>query len=166
MEKIAKIALGSDHAGFDLKEQIRKYLIGKGIEVDDKGTNSKESCDYPQFARAVAESVATGEVKRGIVCCGSGIGVSIVANKVRGARAALCHDVESATLSRQHNNSNVLALSGRTFDWSSMEQIIDAWLSTDFEGGRHERRVEQIEHPREGEGAGAWKERRTRAGSL
>lgn len=146
-----KIAIGSDHAGFDAKEEIKRYLEDKGIEFEDFGTNSKDSCDYPVYAREVAKAVAKGACKRGIITCGSGIGVSIVANKVRGVRAALCHDAESATLSRQHNDSNVLCMAGRTAEKEDLTKILDAWLAAEFEGGRHERRVSQIEQPRAGE---------------
>lgn len=146
-----KIAIGSDHAGFELKQAVGKYLQGAGYQVEDFGTNSKDSCDYPDYARKVAEAVSKGEVGRGIICCGSGIGVSIVANKVRRVRAALVHDKDQATLCRQHNNANVLCLAGRSTKPESLPEIVDAFLDTEFEGGRHERRVHKIEVDRNGE---------------
>jgi ribose 5-phosphate isomerase B len=150
-----KIGIGSDHAGFEAKEAIKKFLNDQGIEFVDYGTFSKDSCDYPDYARKVAEAVSTGECTRGILCCGSGIGVSIVANKVRKVRAALCHDVESAKLSRQHNDSNVICFSARTTTATEIESILQAWFSTEFEGGRHKTRVDKIEKPRAGEEAKA-----------
>lgn len=146
-----KIAIGSDHAGFELKQAVGKYLEGAGYLVEDFGTNSKDSCDYPDYARKVAQAVSRGEVGRGIICCGSGIGVSIVANKVRRIRAALVHDKEQATLCRQHNNANVLCLAGRSTKVESLPEIVGAFLDTAFEGGRHERRVHKIEVDRNGE---------------
>lgn len=151
------VALGSDHAGFELKERIKVALDELNVSWRDFGTNSLDSCDYPDYARAVAEAVAAGEVERGIVCCGSGVGVSIVANKVRGIRAALCHTVEGAELSRQHNNANVLAMSGRTQDIALVKPMVKVFLETEFEGGRHSRRVDKIEKPRQGESESAWK---------
>ncbi len=146
-----KIALGSDHAGFELKEAIKEVLHKEGLEFEDFGTNSKDSCDYPVYAREAAKAVSDGRCDRGIICCGSGIGVSIVANKVRGVRAALVHDEETAMLCRQHNDSNVLCLAGRSTDANKAQAIVKSWLSTEFEGGRHARRVDQIEEPRTGE---------------
>ncbi len=146
-----KIAIGSDHAGFELKQAVGKYLQGAGYQVEDFGTNSKDSCDYPDYARKVAEAVSKGEVGRGIICCGSGIGVSIVANKVRRVRAALVHDKDQATLCRQHNNANILCLAGRSTKPESLPEIVGAFLDTEFEGGRHERRVHKIEVDRNGE---------------
>lgn len=146
-----KIAIGSDHAGFELKQAVGKYLEGAGYQVEDFGTNSKDSCDYPDYARKVAQAVSRGEVGRGIICCGSGIGVSIVANKVRRIRAALVHDKEQSTLCRQHNNANVLCLAGRSTKVESLPDIVGAFLDTEFEGGRHERRVRKIEVDRNGE---------------
>lgn len=151
-----KIALGSDHAGYEAKETIKEYLSERGIEFEDFGTASTDSCDYPDYARAAAEAVSSGKCLRGIICCGSGIGVSIVANKVRGIRAALCHDSESATLSRQHNDANVLCLAARTTDKQKLVDILNAWLKTEFEGGRHQRRVDKIERARSGESQAAW----------
>jgi len=142
------LALGSDHAGFELKQILKGILSDLGVSWQDMGTDSTESCDYPDYARKVAESVSKGVVTRGILCCGSGIGVSIVANKVRKVRAALCHDVESARLSRQHNDANVLCLGARNTDHQLVPEIVKAFLNTTFEGGRHQRRVDKIEQPR------------------
>lgn len=146
-----KIALGSDHAGFELKQAVKEILAAEKLEVEDFGTFSLESCDYPDYARQVATAVSKGDCAKGILVCGSGIGVSIVANKVRRVRAALVHDIEVAKLSRQHNDSNVLCLAGRSTSVDQAREIIKVWLSADFEGGRHERRVNKIEMPRAGE---------------
>ncbi len=146
-DKGGKIAVASDHAGFDLKEKIKKLLAARSIEFVDYGTYSQESCDYPDFARKAATAVASGETVCGILCCGSGVGISIVANKVRGVRAALLHEPETAALSRQHNDANVLCMAGRTMDDKLLEPTIDAFLNSEFEGGRHARRVEKIENP-------------------
>lgn len=146
-----KIALGSDHAGFELKQAVKEILAAEKLEVEDFGTFSLESCDYPDYARQVATAVSKGDCAKGILVCGSGIGVSIVANKVRRVRAALVHDIEIAKLSRQHNDSNVLCLAGRSTSVDQAREIIKVWLSADFEGGRHERRVNKIEMPRAGE---------------
>lgn len=154
-----KLAIGSDHAGFELKEKIKKILEGMGLGWEDMGTNSTDSCDYPEYARAVAEAVSSEKFQRGIICCGSGIGVSIVANKVRGIRAALCHDEVDAETSRQHNDSNVLCLAGRRTSEGETEKIIRTWLDTKFEGGRHKRRVDLIEKPRTGDAS--WKSTHT-----
>lgn len=147
---VQKIAIGSDHAGLSLKERIKAVLEELDIEFRDFGTYSDDSCDYPDYARQVADQVSTGPFDLGILCCGSGIGVSIVANKVRGIRAALCHDEGAAALSRQHNDANVLCLAGRTIDPDKVEPIIRAWVTTNFEGGRHKKRVEKIEKARAG----------------
>lgn len=151
LSKANLVAIGSDHAGFELKEQIKGVLEALNLQWIDVGANSNESCDYPDYARKVAEAVAKGDCIKGIVCCGSGIGVSIVANKVRNIRAALCNDVESASLSRRHNDANVLCLGARMLSFETACEIIKVWLITEFEGGRHERRVEKIERPRKGE---------------
>lgn len=136
-----KIALASDHGGYELKEMIAGYLENAGVEVLDLGTNSTESVDYPRYGFACAEAVAKGEADRGIVCCGTGIGVSIAANKVKGIRCALCMSVEMARLSRQHNDANMLALGGRITKAEDALAIVDTWLATEFEGDRHARRV-------------------------
>ncbi len=139
-----KIAIGSDHAGYDLKEIIKNYLIEKGYEVVDKGTNSKGSVDYPIFGESVAETVAKGEADRGIVICGTGIGISISANKVKGIRAALCTNEYMARMARKHNDANVLALGARVLGIDLALSIVETFLNTEFEGGRHERRVHLI----------------------
>jgi len=140
-----KIAIGADHAGFGLKEQIRESLVRQGMEVDDQGTRSSESVDYPDFARAVAEEVARQRADLGILVCGTGIGMSMAANKVPGIRAAhVTSDVE-AEMSRAHNDANVLCLGARVLDFAAAEPIIAKFLSTRFEAGRHQRRVDKIE---------------------
>lgn len=141
-----KIGIASDHGGFELKEYLKEYLKKSGIEVSDFGTNSEEPVDYPIYGERCARAVANGEVERGIVCCGTGIGISIAANKVKGIRCALCTDENMARLSRQHNNANVLALGGRTTSNEETQKILDAWLITEFEGGRHQRRIDMIEN--------------------
>lgn len=140
-----RIALASDHAGFEYKQQIASLLRELGHEVHDFGTDSPESVDYPKFIRPAAEAVAGGEADRGIVLGGSGNGEAIVANKVRGVRCALCWSVESARLSRQHNDANVLSLGQRLISLDMALQIVRVWLDTSFEGGRHARRIAQIE---------------------
>ena len=137
-----KIALASDHAGFELKEAIKKYIVSH--EIVDFGTFSEESMDYPDTGFQAAESVASGECDRGILICGSGIGMSIVANKVKGVRAALCLTTEFAKLARNHNDANILVLPGRFISHHLAGEIIRVWLSADFEGGRHRRRLEKI----------------------
>ena len=141
-----KIGIASDHGGFELKEYLKEYLKKSGIEVSDFGTNSEEPVDYPIYGERCARAVANAEVERGIVCCGTGIGISIAANKVAGIRCALCTDENMARLSRQHNNANVLALGGRTTSNEEAQKILDAWLITEFEGGRHQRRIDMIEN--------------------
>lgn len=142
---MSKIAVGSDHGGFNLKNKIIKFLEEKGHEVKDYGTYSTESCDYPVYAKAVAKSVASGEYEKGIIVCGSGIGVSIAANKVKGVRAALCHESHSAMLSRLHNNANVLCLGERITGESLALDIVDVWLKSEYEGGRHQRRIDMLD---------------------
>ena len=139
-----KIALGADHAGFELKARIENYLISKGIAVDDRGTNSSASVDYPDYARMVGEEVAERRADRGILVCGSGIGMSITANKIPGIRAVNVHDENEAQLCREHNDANVLTLGARFLDEATALKIVDRWLNTPFGGGRHERRVEKI----------------------
>jgi ribose 5-phosphate isomerase B len=139
-----KIALGSDHGGFQLKEEIRKYLEERGIAYQDYGTNSSESVDYPEFGMKVAEAVVTGECERGILCCGTGIGISISANKVPGIRCAVVTDTFSAQMSREHNNANVLALGERVVGVGLALKIVEVWLEAEFAGGRHGKRVNQI----------------------
>ena len=140
-----KIAIGCDHAAFNEKEKLKKYLIKNGYELVDVGTNSSDSVDYPSFGHEVGKLVANNKVNKGIVICGSGIGISIAANKIKGVRAALCTSSEHAKMSRKHNDANVLALGARMTDFSLILEIVQAWLSTDFEGGRHLKRVNLIE---------------------
>lgn len=139
-----KIAIGSDHGGFELKNIVKEYLIQNGHEIIDYGCNSKDSVDYPSFGIAVGEAVVTSEVERGIVICGSGIGISIAANKVNGVRCALVHDVYSAKLTRLHNDSNVLAMGGRIIGDDLALAIVSEWLNTSYEGGRHQNRIDLI----------------------
>ncbi len=139
-----KIAFGSDHRGFALKTTLIKYALEKGYEVKDFGPDSDESCDYVDFARVVAEAVAKGDADYGVLICGSGIGMSIVANKVPGVRAALVFDRHSAEMTRRHNDANVLCLSGDTIAEALAQDILDIFLATEFEGGRHARRVGKI----------------------
>lgn len=140
-----KIAVASDHGGFKLKEAVKEHLLERGLEVLDLGTNSEESVDYPAFGKACGEAVVGGQADAGIVVCGTGIGISIAANKVKGVRCGLCTSVEMATLTKQHNNANVLALGGRTTETGLAMEIVDAWLDTEFEGGRHQRRVDMLD---------------------
>jgi ribose 5-phosphate isomerase B len=140
-----KIAIASDHAGFSYKEQIKKALTEQGHEVKDFGTDSVKSCDYPDFVRPAAEAVASGEYERGIVLGGSGNGEAMVANKVSGIRCALCWDLRSARLGREHNNANMLSLGERMISISEALEIVDIFLTTEFEGGRHQRRTDKIE---------------------
>lgn len=139
-----KIAIASDHAGFPLKSVVIEHLETAGHTVDDKGTNSTEPVDYPAFCAAAARAVVRGEADLGIVIGGSGQGEQLAANKVHGARAALCHDEFTARLSRRHNNANVLSLGGRVLGTELALAIVDEWLATDFEGGRHVARIEQL----------------------
>ncbi len=141
-----RIAIGSDHGGYEYKEQIVSHLKEKGYECVDVGTYSTDSCDYPVIARAVTTKITTGEADRGILVCGTGIGMSIVANKVKGIRAALCGDTFSARASRAHNNSNVLCLGERVIGINLAMDIVDIWLESKFEGGRHQRRVDMMEN--------------------
>ena len=140
-----KIAIGSDHAGFEYKEKIRAVLTGLGHEVRDFGTFSADPVDYPLFIRPTAEAVACGECERGIVLGGSGNGEAIVANKVRGIRCALCWNLETARLAREHNDSNVLSLGQRMIPEDLALEIVKVWLVTPFAGGRHVRRIAEIE---------------------
>jgi ribose 5-phosphate isomerase B len=139
-----RVAIGSDHAGFDLKEHLGGLLRSAGHDVVDVGTDSTQPVDYPEFCARVARSVAAGDTERGIVLGGSGQGEQIVANKIRGIRAALCNDLYTARLSRQHNDANVLGLGARIVAPTLAEEIVRLWLATPFDGGRHGRRVEQI----------------------
>lgn len=138
------ISIASDHGGFAMKERLKKHIAKRGFLVQDNGTYSEDSVDYPEFALRVARDVAEGNADRGVLVCGTGIGVSMVANKVDGIRAALCHDRQTAELSRQHNDANVLCLGGRVLGELASEEIVDVWLDTEFEGGRHTRRISQF----------------------
>lgn len=140
-----RIALGADHAGFGLKEKLRTWLVNRGYPVVDKGTNSAESTDYPDYAHSVADSVADGSADLGLLVCGSGIGVCIAANKHQGIRAALAWNAEVASLARQHNNANILCLPARFMEEGVAEEALQAFLEAEFEGGRHGRRVDKIE---------------------
>ena len=139
-----KIVLASDHGGFELKEAIKKHLIKKGYDINDIGVNDTKSVDYPDYGKRAAMMVAGKEADRGIIICGTGIGISIAANKVKGIRCALCTNEYMARMSRMHNNANMLALGGRVTGIGLAEDMVDVWLSTEFEGGRHEIRVNKI----------------------
>lgn len=140
-----KISIGSDHAGFDYKQRIVAYLRDAGHEVIDHGTTSSESTDYPLFIIPAAESVSRGEAERGIVLGGSGNGEAIAANKVKGIRCALCWNAETAELGRRHNNANVLSIGQRMIPFETALEIVEIWLRTPFDGGRHERRIEELD---------------------
>lgn len=144
MSKRDRIIIGSDHGGFKLKEVIIEHLKGIGCSVDDLGCYSSESCDYPKIGSEVARRVGEENI-RGILICGTGLGMSIVANRIPGIRAALCHDAYTAEMSRRHNDSNILVLGGRVTGESVAINIVDTWINTEFEGGRHQRRLDMIE---------------------
>ena len=146
-----RIAMGSDHAGFLLKEDIKAFLTDQGHEIVDHGTDSEDPVDYPMFIAAAAHAVGNGECERGIVMGGSGQGEQIAANKVHGVRAALCHDLLLAELSRRHNDANVLSMGGRVVAPAYAHEIVRVWLATEFEGGRHVPRLEQIASIERGE---------------
>lgn len=139
-----KVALASDHRGYPAKEKIKTFLASKGHEVLDFGCNTNASCDYPDSALPAAESVSTGRSEAAVMLCGTGIGMSMTANKVRGVRAALCHDELTAQLSRAHNNANVLCLPADLIGEELMRRVVEVWLNTKFDAGRHERRVAKI----------------------
>lgn len=139
-----KIALGSDHGGLNLKEAVKEHLLTKGYEVNDFGTYTQESCDYPDIAEKVAIEVRDKNYEFGILVCGTGIGIGIAANKVNGIRAALCHDTFSAHATREHNNANILTMGERVIGTSLAIDIVDTFLSTTFEGGRHQTRIDKI----------------------
>ena len=139
-----KIAIGSDHAGYDGKELAKQVLGSLGVEILDKGTSGPESVDYPDFGAAVGRAVASGEAERGVLMCGSGIGISMAANKVPGVRAALCWNEETARLARRHNDANVLCIGARLVEPDEAARIIRAFFETDFEGGRHQQRVDKL----------------------
>ena len=139
------IIIGCDHAAYPLKEKVKEYLTGKGIDVEDVGTNSEKSVDYPDFGKKVASMVSNGNFKRGILICGTGIGMSMVANKFSHVRAALCTEPFSAELSRRHNDSNILVMGGRMTGETLALEIVRVWLETPFDGGRHQERLNQFD---------------------
>ena len=139
-----KIAIGSDHAGFAAKEEIKKYLEAKGFQVEDKGCYSEESVHYPQYGAAVAKAVQSGEAERGVLICGTGIGMSMAANKVKGIRAAACSETFSAKYTRMHNDANILCLGGRVVGPGVACEMVDLFIDTPYEGGRHDRRVAAV----------------------
>lgn len=145
--QLMRLALAADHAGFPLKEALKQWLESRGHRVDDLGTDSTASSDYPDFARKVAQVVGAGKAERGILLCGSGIGMCMVANKVRGVRATVLRDENDARLSREHNDANVACLGGRVTDLQRAQQLIELFLTTAFAGGRHTRRVGKIDAP-------------------
>jgi ribose 5-phosphate isomerase B len=144
MNKPMKIGLGSDHAGYQYKEQIKAQLLSAGHEVVDFGTDNEESCDYPLFVHPVALGVSTGELDRGIVLGGSGNGEAIVSNRVRGVRCAVCWNNDSAYLARRHNDANMIAIGQRMMTWEQAKEIVEVFLAEPFDGGRHERRIRLI----------------------
>ena len=135
------IAIGSDHGGYALKEEIKKHLTERGVEFQDYGTFSEESCDYPIYAEKVCKAVTGGEAEKGILCCGTGIGMSMAANKIKGIRCACCGDCFSAEMTRRHNDANVIAMGGRVVGAGLALKMVDLFLDTPYEGGRHARRV-------------------------
>ena len=139
-----KIALACDHGALTLKEHLKAYLEGKGYTCEDFGTHTTDSCDYPDFVAPAAKAVAAGECDRGIVLCTTGIGASIAANKIKGIRCALCHETYSAEMTRRHNNANMLAMGAGVTGPNLAERIVDVFLTTEFEGGRHQRRVDKV----------------------
>lgn len=144
-ENKTPVIIGSDHAAFDLKEKIKAFLVDRGIDVDDAGSHSEDSVDYPDFGIKVASMVSTGKFERGILLCGTGIGMSMVANKFPHVRAALCSDLFSAIMSRRHNNSNILVLGGRVVGDALAMEMVRAWLETPFDGGRHQLRIDKFD---------------------
>ncbi|HJA20737.1 MAG TPA: ribose 5-phosphate isomerase B [Candidatus Mediterraneibacter ornithocaccae] len=139
-----KIGIGNDHSALELKAEIIEFLKAKGHEVVDYGTNSTESCDYPVYGELVARAVAAGEVDQGILICGTGLGISLAANKVKGIRAAVCSEPFTAKMARAHNDCNILAFGARVVGGELAKMMVDTWLNTEFEGGRHQRRVDMI----------------------
>ena len=144
MAEKPRIVVGGDHAGFALKEKVRAYLLSRGYDVEDAGPVTPGPVDYPDFAQKVAERVANQRADFGVLMCGTGLGVAIAANKVPGIRAATCNDTLSAHFARAHNDANVLTMGGRLIDEATAQKVLDTWLSTPFEGGRHQRRVDKI----------------------
>jgi len=145
MVKTMKIVIANDHIAVEMKKEICSYLSGKGCEVINLGTDSAERCDYPVYGKKAAKAVVKGEAELGIVLCGTGVGISIAANKVKGIRAVVCSEPYSAKLSREHNNTNILALGARVVGTELAKMIIDAWLNAVFESGRHKKRVDMLE---------------------
>lgn len=139
-----KIAMGNDHTAIGMKEAVKAHLENRGVEVVDFGTNSTESCDYPVYGEKVGRAVAAGEADLGIVICGTGVGISLAANKVKGIRACVCSEPYTAKLSRMHNDSNVLAFGARVIGEEMAKMIVDSWLDAEYEGGRHQRRVDML----------------------
>jgi ribose 5-phosphate isomerase B len=139
-----KVAIGCDHGGLDLKDTVKAVLIELGHEIDDQGCNSPESVDYPNFANAVSSLVKDGTCERGILICGTGIGMSMAANRIPGIRAALCHEMFSARMSREHNDANILCLGARVIGQGLAAEIVRTWMTIDFAGGRHQRRIEMF----------------------
>ena len=139
-----KIGIGNDHAAVDMKNEVVEYLVQKGIEVVNYGTDSSDSCNYPEYGEKVGRAVSSGEVDLGILICGTGVGISLAANKVKGVRAVVCSEPYSAKLSRQHNNTNILAFGARVIGIEMAKMIIDQWLDAEFMGGRHQTRVDMI----------------------
>ena len=139
-----KIAMGNDHSAVEMKKDIKAYVEGKGFQVIDFGTDSTESCDYPIYGEKVGRAVVSGEADLGILICGTGVGISLAANKVKGVRACVCSEPFSAKLSRQHNNTNILAFGARVVGVELAKMIVDQWLEAEFEGGRHQRRVDML----------------------
>lgn len=142
---MTQIAIGCDHVGFELKTHITEHLQSKGFSIKDFGTHSTQRTDYPLFGKAVAEAVTSGECEKGILICGTGVGISIAANKVKGVRAVVCSEPYSALLSRQHNDTNILSLGSRVVGRDLALMIVDAWLGGEFEGGRHKSRIDMLE---------------------
>jgi ribose 5-phosphate isomerase B len=141
---VTRVAVGSDHAGYQLKEQLADHLRAAGHEVEDLGTHSEESVDYPEYGALVARAVVNGDADYGVCVCGTGIGIGIAANKVKGARAAVVHDATSARMARQHNDANVVCVGARLTGPQAAADAIDAFLGAEFEGGRHQRRIDEI----------------------
>ena len=145
MQAPSTIIIGSDHAAFPLKERIKDYLTQRGVAVEDAGTHDAASADYPAYGLAVARQVASGAYPRGILLCGTGLGMSMVANRIGGVRAALCSDPFAAAMSRRHNDANVLVMGGRMIGETMALEIVRVWLETAFEGGRHQRRIDMFD---------------------
>lgn len=145
MKNSTPIIIGSDHAGFALKEIIKEFLAGLNVSVSDIGAYSDQSVDYPDFAAKVAQKIASGDFSRGILICGTGIGMSMAANRLPGIRAALCNDLFSAIMSRRHNNANILVMGGRVIGPELAKEIVRAWIETPFEGGRHQKRIDKMD---------------------